>query len=60
MQPISPMPPSNEVADKPARRELLKRAAGIAAASVVPPTVTHAAPPNEMMRATGPAAFGKT
>ena len=60
MPPNSPTPPRHEVAAMPARRELLKRAAGIAAASVVLPNTVRAANANETMRATGAAAFGKT
>ena len=59
MPPNSPTPPRHEVAAMPARRELLKRAAGIAAASVVLPNTVGAANANETMRATGAAAFGK-
>ena len=63
MPPISTTPPDTATVDKPARREMLKRAAGIAAAGVVLPTATsvaQSATVNETMRASGSAAFGKT
>lgn len=61
--PISAAPPDPIVVAKPARRALLKRAAAVAAAGVVLPNASRAATTTastEMLRATGPAAFGKT
>ncbi len=53
-------PPSDDASvAKPARRALLKRAAGMATAGVVLPHAARAAS-TEMLRATGSASFGKT
>ena len=60
MPPISIPLPSEALVDKPTRRVLLKRAAGMAAAGAVLPHAARAAASNESLRATGPAAFGKT
>ena len=63
MPPNPPTPPSIEITDQPARRELLKRAAGIAAAGMVLPNSARAAgaaTASPTMRATGAATFGKT
>ncbi len=58
--PNSVSPPNSIPVDKPARRALLKRAAGMAAAGVVLPNAARAATANVATRATGSAAFGKT
>ena len=58
----SSIPPDSTV-HKPARRDLLKRAAGVVAAGAVLPSVAstaQAVAANVAMRATGSAAFGKT
>ena len=62
MPPISTPPPDTPPVDKPARRELLKRAA-VAALSASAGNAALAQPvaaSSSSMRATGPAAFGKT
>jgi len=58
--PNAATPPDVTAVAKPARRELLRRAAAMAAAGVVLPNAARAATVSETMRATGPAAFGKT
>ncbi len=60
MPPNSAPPLDDSLVDQPARRALLKRAAGMAAAGVVLPNAARAATESAAMRATGSAAFGKT